>query len=212
MFSVVGKRVILTGGARGIGASVSRGLVQHGAKVAILDVLDEQGKDHAENINSHGPGRAFYYHCDISKRSEVFDTIRAAVEGPLVGGLDALHNIAGVEKSTNIEDCTEETFDLLFNVNVKGSLFAAQAAFPYLKAGGGGSIINYSSDAAQYPTPPLGIYGATKGAIVSLTRSMTLDWAPRFNIRTNSVNPLVRTILYESFVEILDLLQGRYSQ
>ncbi|SCV57421.1 uncharacterized protein FFB14_15155 [Fusarium fujikuroi] len=102
MFSVAGKRILLTGGARGIGGVVSRVLVEQGANVAILDVLDDQGKKHAKTITSAGPGRAFYFRCDIAKRSEVFDTIKAAVEGPLGGSLDAVHNIAGVERSRNL--------------------------------------------------------------------------------------------------------------
>ncbi|CAN9216256.1 unnamed protein product [Alternaria alternata] len=194
VFDVTGKRIVLSGGARGIGGAVARHLVAAGAYIAISDVLDEYGESHVASLNATGPGKAFYYHLDISNREEAFTAMAKAVD--TLGGLDSLHNIAGIERNVPIEDITDADIDPIFSVNFKGTLWLAQAALPYIKAASGGTIINIGSDSALAPFPQAPHYSASKGAVHSLTRTMAASWA-RYNIRVNAVIPAAKTEMYE---------------
>jgi NAD(P)-dependent dehydrogenase (short-subunit alcohol dehydrogenase family) len=194
VFDVTKKRIVLSGGARGIGAAVARHLVAAGAHVAIFDVLDEHGESHVASLNATGPGKAFYFHLDISNRDEAFTVMGKAVDA--LGGLDSLHNIAGIERNVPIEDITDADVDPIFNVNFKGTLWLAQAALPHMKASSGGTIINIGSDSALMPFPDSPHYSASKGAVHSLTRTMAAVWA-QHNIRANAVIPAAKTEMYE---------------
>ncbi|EOA81788.1 hypothetical protein ACJQWK_05183 [Exserohilum turcicum] len=192
-FKVTGKKVIVSGGARGIGGTVARHLVAGGAHVAVFDILDEPGQAHVAKLNEQGPGKALYFHVDTSKREEVFAAVAKAVDA--LGGLDSLHNIAGIDLPVPIADITEADVDLTFNVNFKGSLWLAQAAVPFLQASGGGTILNTGSDSALFPFPDSSHYSASKGAIHSLNRSKSTAWA-KYNIRVNAVIPAAKTDMY----------------
>ncbi|KAK6857226.1 sorbose reductase SOU1 [Apiospora arundinis] len=194
LFSVKGKRVIISGGARGLGAAIARALIAEGAHVAIIDILDEVGEQHAAALTAAGPGKAYYFHADIAKRAEAFAAVASAVEA--LGGLDALHNNAGVERSVPLEDIAEADFDLVFGVNVKGCLWLSQAAVAHLRtAGNGGVIVNIGSDSALMPYPPSAHYSASKGAVHALTRSMAAAWGPH-GIRVNTALPAAKTDMY----------------
>ncbi len=114
------KRVIVTGSASGIGASAVKALVAAGAKVAALDLNDEAGRNIAAEASAKGPGVAHYFRCDVSQRAQVDDAFSAAVER--IGGLDALVNIAGVERKSPAESITQDDWDLMFDVNARGTL------------------------------------------------------------------------------------------
>jgi NAD(P)-dependent dehydrogenase (short-subunit alcohol dehydrogenase family) len=133
-----GRRIIVTGGASGIGAATVRAYAAEGASVASLDVNDETGR----RIAAEAGASVTYYHCDIARRAEVFRVFGEAV-GQL-GGLDVLANVAGVERGTPAEDIPDEEWDLIFAVNAKGTLYTNQAAFQHMKASGG-RIINFGS-------------------------------------------------------------------
>lgn len=193
IFSVKGKRVVISGGARGLGSAIARVLVAEGAHVAIIDIQDEAGEKHAASLTAAGPGMAYYFHADVAKRDEAFAAMAGAVD--VLGGLDALHNNAGVERAAPIEDIAEADVDLVFGVNVKGSLWLAQAAVPHLRAAGGGAIVNFGSDTALMPFPASAVYSASKGALHSLTRSMAAAWAPH-GIRVNTALPAAKTDMY----------------
>ncbi|KAK7974465.1 hypothetical protein PG989_016313 [Apiospora arundinis] len=184
LFSVKGKRVIISGGARGLGAAIARALIAEGAHIAIIDILDEVGEQHAAALTAAGPGKAYYFHADIAKRAEAFAAVASAVEA--LGGLDALHNNAGVERSVPLEDIAEADFDLVFGVNVKGCLWLSQAAVVHLRtAGNGGVIVNIGSDSALMPYPPSAHYSASKGA----------PGGPH-GIRVNTALPAAKTDMY----------------
>ncbi|HVV29878.1 MAG TPA: SDR family NAD(P)-dependent oxidoreductase [Mycobacteriales bacterium] len=189
-----GKRIIVTGAARGIGAEVVRAYVAEGAAVAAVDVRDELGQAVAEQANAGGPGSAAYHHADVAVRAEVQAAFATAVAH--LGGLDALVNAAGVERHTPAEHITDDEWRLIMEVNVYGTLFTNQAAFEPLRAAGGGSIMNFGSDAGLIPYRNGAHYSASKGAVHSWTRSISGEWGAH-GIRANSVVPAVWTPMYD---------------
>ncbi|RSL61427.1 hypothetical protein CEP54_006264 [Fusarium duplospermum] len=172
-FSIAGKRVVATGGARGIGASVCRALVQARANVAIFDVLDTVGEPLATSLSQDGPGQAFYQSVDVSNRAAVFSAMDSAAVK--LSGLDSVVNCAALERHVPIEELAEKDLTPILDVNVKGAFFLAQAAFPHLKAHGG-VLLNFGSDGGLTRSPGISAYSASKGAIHSLTRMLALEW------------------------------------
>jgi NAD(P)-dependent dehydrogenase (short-subunit alcohol dehydrogenase family) len=191
-----GKRIIVTGGARGIGEATVGAYVAEGAQVASLDVLDELGQRVADKVNGRGAGNARYYHCDISDRSAVDGTFSEVVE--TFGGLDVLANIAGVEGFVPAADISDEEWNRVFAVNVVGTLHTNQAAFCAMRDGGGGRIINVGSDGGLLPSPGQCHYSASKGAVMSWTRSIAAEWGP-FGVTANALVPAMYTPMYDEF-------------
>lgn len=180
------KVVIVTGGALGIGRETCLLLAKEGAKVAITDVLDKEGKALAEEINKAG-GIAKFWHLDVSKESEVKQVYAAVVEE--FGKLDATVNnagIAGADKPTH--ELTEEEWDAVMNVNVKGVFFCTKHAIPYLKKSGAGSIVNLSSIYGIVGAGDIPPYHASKGAVRLMSKNDALIYA-KDKIRVNSVHP-----------------------
>lgn len=180
------KVVIVTGGALGIGRETCLLLAKEGAKVAITDVLDKEGKALAEEINKAG-GIAKFWHLDVSKDSEVKQVYAAVVEE--FGKLDATVNnagIAGADKPTH--ELTEQEWDAVMNVNVKGVFFCTKHAIPYLKKAGGGSIVNLSSIYGIVGAGDIPPYHASKGAVRLMSKNDALIYA-KDKIRVNSVHP-----------------------
>ncbi|MBY0543354.1 MAG: glucose 1-dehydrogenase [Sphingobacteriaceae bacterium] len=180
------KVVIVTGGALGIGRETCLLLAKEGAKVAITDVLDKEGKALAEEINKAG-GIAKFWHLDVSKESEVKQVYAAVVEE--FGKLDATVNnagIAGADKPTH--ELTEEEWDAVMNVNVKGVFFCTKHAIPYLKKAGAGSIVNLSSIYGIVGAGDIPPYHASKGAVRLMSKNDALIYA-KDKIRVNSVHP-----------------------
>lgn len=180
------KVIIVTGGALGIGRETCLLLAKEGAKVAITDVLEKEGKALAEEINKAG-GIAKYWHLDVSKESEVQQVYAAVVEE--FGKLDATVNnagIAGADKPTH--ELTEEDWDAVMNVNVKGVFFCTKHAIPYLKKAGAGSIVNLSSIYGIVGAGDIPPYHASKGAVRLMSKNDALIYA-KDKIRVNSVHP-----------------------
>jgi NAD(P)-dependent dehydrogenase (short-subunit alcohol dehydrogenase family) len=163
--------------------------------VATLDVLDEPGRQVAEEADAKGPGTARYHHCDVSDRSAVDATFTDVSRE--FGGLDVLANVAGVEGHGVAAEITDEEWDRVFDVNVRGTVYTNQAAYRAMR-GDGGRIINVGSDAGLLANPGVGHYAASKGAVMSWTRSIAAEWA-RFGITANSLVPAMWTPMYEQF-------------
>lgn len=193
------KRIIVTGGAQGIGASTVKAYVREGARVASLDILDEEGAKIVETANAQarGGGRATYFHCNIADPQEVFATFDQAVQ--TLGGLDVLAHIAGIDRGKPGEDWTLDDMSLMWSVNLNGTIFCDQAACRHFKKQGKGVIINFASDAALAGMPNGAIYAASKGAVLSWTRTIAMEWASKYNIRCNCVNPTMKTPMYEEY-------------
>jgi 2-hydroxycyclohexanecarboxyl-CoA dehydrogenase len=193
--SLTGKRIIVTGGARGIGGSAAAAFVRESASVVTLDVIDDLGEQAAAQATAAGPGRASYQHCDVSRRGEVEEAFAAAVER--LGGLDALVHVAAVETRAAAELISDEQFDQTIMVNLRGTFLTNQAAFPYLRDNGGGRILNFASGAALYPYLNGAHYSASKGAVISWTRTVAHEWG-KHNISVNAINPVIWTPMYEA--------------
>jgi len=191
-----GKRIIVTGGARGIGAATVRAFAAESAQVASLDVLDDDGRRVADEASEQGPGRAQYHHCDIADRASVDSVFSEVVDD--LGRLDVLANIAGVEGHAPAATVSDAEWDRVFGVNVKGTLYTNQAAYRVMRPGGGGRIINVGSDAALGPSPNGAHYSASKGAVMSWTRAVAADWG-RDGITVNALLPAMWTTMYDGY-------------
>ncbi len=194
-----GKRIVVTGGASGIGASTVRAYVREGAQVISLDMADNAGERVAKEANEQAPGdgRATYYHCDIADPDEVFATFDKAVAK--LGGLDVLAHIAGIDRSSPAEDWTLDDMNRMWGVNINGTLLCNQAACRQFRQEGRGAIINFASDVALAGMPNGAIYAASKGAVLSWTRTIAMEWASKYNVRCNCVNPTMKTPMYEEY-------------
>lgn len=188
------RNIIVTGGARGIGASVVKAYADAGAKVAILDVLDDEGEALVRATNKRHPNTVGFYHCDIASETDVTASFRDAATW--MGGLDVLANIAGVERTAPAENIGQPDWDLIFDVNVRGTLHTNQAAFTYLKLKGG-RIINFGSAAGISGMPNAAHYAASKGAVLAWTRTLAQEWA-RYGITVNAVAPMMWTPMYDA--------------
>jgi NAD(P)-dependent dehydrogenase (short-subunit alcohol dehydrogenase family) len=184
--SLTGKRALVTGASRGIGAAIARRLAQEGADVAITY---ERSAERAEAVADeiHALGRKALA---IAADSADPAAIKAAVDRAAadLGGLDILVNNAGIARGFGpIEDWTLEDIDQILAVNVRGVILAAQAAVAHLPRGG--RIINIGSNLAeQVPMPGISLYSATKSALLSFTKGLARDLGPR-GITVNLVHP-----------------------
>jgi NAD(P)-dependent dehydrogenase (short-subunit alcohol dehydrogenase family) len=186
-----GKRIIVTGGASGIAAAAVRAYAREGARVASLDVDDEQGA----RVAAEAGGGVRYFHCDVANRQEVFDVFdRAAAH---LGGLDVMANVAGTERRTPAEDIQDDEWELIFAVNAKGTMYTNQAAFRHMKDHGG-RIINFGSGAGIRGQAGSAHYSAAKGAVMAWTRTVAREWA-KYGITLNSVAPAIWTPMYEAW-------------
>lgn len=185
-------RVMITGGARGIGAAAARLLVAGGAKVLITDILDDEGTRLAEEL---GPN-ALYRSLDVTDAAAWAAAI-AAAENQL-GSLDALFNNAGILRFGTVTDCSPETFREVVDVNLTGVFLGIHAAAPALRRAGGGTIVNTSSTAGLQGYGGLAAYVASKWGIRGLTKAAALDLAPD-GIRVVSLHPgPIRTPMTEA--------------
>lgn len=182
MKSLEGKIAIVTGGARGIGRAICEAYVRAGAKVAVADRLE---KDATETAAAIGPN-AMAVVMDVT----IVDSIQkgvAAVEAKW-GGIDILVNGAGIFNMASIDKITVEDYRRQYDVNVGGTIFAAQAVVPSMKKRGGGAIINFASQAGRRGEPNITIYCSTKAAVISITQSLALELA-KDKIRVNGIAP-----------------------
>jgi NAD(P)-dependent dehydrogenase (short-subunit alcohol dehydrogenase family) len=185
-----GRKIIVTGGASGIAAAAVRAFAHAGARVAALDIDDERGR----HVAAEAGERVTYYHCDVARGDQVRDTfLRAAGD---LGGLDVLASIAGVERGTPAEDIDDAEWDLVFDVNVKGTMYTNQAAFRLMKERGG-RIINFGSGAAIRGQRGSAHYSAAKAAVMAWTRTVAQEWA-QYSITVNSIVPAIWTPMYEA--------------
>lgn len=199
---------IVTGGALGIGRACALRMAEEGASVAICDVLDTQGRDFAAELNRRGLSSG-YWHCDVGKEAEVAKTVNEVAAR--FGRLDIVVNNAGISGSTKpTHELTEEEWDKVQTINVKGPFFFTKHAIPHLRRAGGGSIINLSSIYGLVGAPDVPPYHASKGAVRLMSKTDALLYAPD-RIRVNSVHPgFIWTSMVENYLKSLgDIETGR---
>ncbi|HUB41733.1 MAG TPA: SDR family oxidoreductase [Streptosporangiaceae bacterium] len=166
---------IVPGGAAGIGAAVAGAFGNAGLAVAVFDVRPPAEQD---------SDRRAHYTVDVSVAEEVEVAVSAVAER--FGRLDVVVNNAGILDCHAVDDTPEEVWDRVMAVNVKSVFLVSRAAIPHLRAAGGGSIVNISSVHAVATVPRLAAYAASKGAVISLSRQMAMDYADD-GIRVNAV-------------------------
>ena len=180
-----GKVAAITGGASGIGEATARRFAAEGASVALADIDAERGRTVAREIEGAG-GRALFVETHAGREADAVRFVRAARER--WGRLDALVNNAGMRLYQTVVDASEESWDVILAVNVKGYAFCAKAAIPLMRETGGGSIVNVASIRSVVAGGNMVQYDTTKAAVAGLTRAMALDHAAD-GIRVNAVCP-----------------------
>jgi NAD(P)-dependent dehydrogenase (short-subunit alcohol dehydrogenase family) len=180
-----GKVAAITGGASGIGEATARRFAAEGAAVALADIDAERGRTVAREIEGAG-GRALFVETHAGREADAVRFVRAARER--WGRLDALVNNAGMRLYQTVVDASEESWDAILAVNVKGYAFCAKAAIPLMRETGGGSIVNVASIRSVVAGGNMVQYDTTKAAVAGLTRAMALDHAAE-GIRVNAVCP-----------------------
>lgn len=195
-----GKKIIVTGGARGMGAATVAAYVEAGATVTSMDVMDEAGQAVVDAANQVGPGTAAYLHVDVSDKASVDSAFDAAVAA--MGGLDVLAHPAAIQRSSAAEDTPVEDWDLMFAVTVRGTMLTNAAAHRHMK-GNGGSIINFGSISGLRAEVSAPAYSAAKGAVHSWTRTAAGSWG-KDGIRVNAILPAIATPMYDEAIARLD--------
>jgi NAD(P)-dependent dehydrogenase (short-subunit alcohol dehydrogenase family) len=181
-----GKVALISGGAKGQGATEARMFVREGASVVFGDILDDEGKKLEAELRAAG-GQATYVHLNVTRADDWRAAVATTVQA--YGKLNVLVNNAGILFRASIEDTKEEDWDRIMAINVKGVFLGTRAVIPAMRQAGGGSIINISSVAGLVGSPQnTAAYSATKGAVRIFTKSTAIQHA-NDKIRANSVHP-----------------------
>ena len=178
------KVAVVTGAASGFGKAIAETFAREGAKVVVADINGQGARDVAQGIGAS----AVHVAADVSRRADMEAMVGEAVKS--FGGLDIMVNNAGTtHRNQPMLDVTEAEFDRIFAVNVKSVYLAALACVPAMEKRGGGVIINTASTAGVRPRPGLTWYNASKGAVITMTKSMAAELAPK-KIRVCAINPV----------------------
>ena len=184
ILTLSGKTAVITGAASGIGLGAAKLLGEYGARVALVDV-NADGENEAEKLRTAGREAAFFK-CDVRSEEQVASVVAAVCEK--FGGIDILFNNAGVTVRKTVKDLTEQEWDYVLDVGLKGTFLFSKHVIPVMESRGGGSIINTGSGWGLKGGNLAAAYCAVKGGIVNLTRAMAIDHGPA-NIRVNSICP-----------------------
>ncbi|MBI3373665.1 MAG: SDR family oxidoreductase [Betaproteobacteria bacterium] len=176
------RRVLITGGARGLGRAFAQAALAAGARVAVADILEEAGRASAKELGAQ------FLPVDLASPASIEACVAGAAAA--LGGLDALVNNGAITNSggKTLEELDVETWDRVMAVNVRGTWLATRAALVHLRASGRGRVINVASDTALWGAPRLMAYVASKGAVIAMTRSMARELGAE-RITVNAVAP-----------------------
>lgn len=193
MFKLTNKITIITGGGSGIGKAMSLLFAKQGAEVHIIEVNNDAANETVKEIAAGG-GKAFSYTCDVSNQRQVVSTFEKIGKG------DILINNAGIAHIGRADNTSEEDFDRIYNVNVKGVYNCLFAAIPIMKANKGGVILNTASIAASVGITDRFAYSTSKGAIRAMTLSVARDFLHE-GIRCNCISPArIHTPFVDGFI------------
>jgi 2-keto-3-deoxy-L-fuconate dehydrogenase len=193
MFDLTNKTAVITGSGSGIGKAIALLFARQGAEVHLLDLNQEALSLTADEIKQQG-GKAITHSCDVADQSQVTEIFHS------IGKLDILVNSAGVSHIGNVETTSEEDFDRLYKVNVKGVYNCLKAAVPLMKQSKSGVILNLASIASSVGITDRFAYSMTKGAVLAMTLSVARDYIDK-GIRCNCVSPArVHTPFVDGFL------------
>jgi len=197
-----GKSAIVTGGASGFGAGIVRRFVAEGARVVIADINSDAATAMAEELGSDTLGMKV----DVTNADDVAMMVEATIQS--MGGIDILVNNAGMgHEPEPLEDLSEDAFDRIFQLNIKSIYRTSKLVVPIMKEKGSGAILNMGSTAGVSPRPNLTWYNASKGWVITATRSMAIELAGS-GVRVNAINPvagetpMLKTFMGEDTPEI----------
>lgn len=190
-FDLTGRKALVTGAARGIGAGIAQALASAGASVMIGDVLSELGRETARKLSASG-AKAGFVPLDVTKDEDWASAVSATIAE--LGGLDILVNNAGIEITSLVINQDAADLRRMLDVNVVGTLLGLKHAFkamqPGGRAGGGGSVVNISSVAATIAFPAIAGYSATKSAVDRITRVGAMESGKLgYGVRVNCIYP-----------------------
>ena len=185
MFKLDKRIAIVTGGGDGIGKAISETFSEKGATVYILDVNEKSGKRMADGIVEKG-ALAFFMKCDVSNQKQVKAIVQSIYHKER--SIDIMVNNAGIAHIGTAENTSEEDFDKIINVNVKGTYNCIHCCVPFMKMSGGGVILNMASAASVIGLPDRFAYSMSKGAVSTMTYSVARDFV-NDNIRCNCISP-----------------------
>lgn len=193
--SLTGKNAIVTGGARGMGFETAKLLAQAGANVMICDINGEAAEKAAGELASHSGVRTLSFPCDVTKKGQVEDMVSAAVKA--FGRIDILNHIAGTSTKVDFLEMTEDVYDLMMDLNAKGTFLVDQAVLRVMVEQKAGKIVNMSSMSGKEGYPTNVAYTASKFAVTGMTQAIAKYAAP-YHINVNCVCPgIVRTQIWE---------------
>jgi 3alpha(or 20beta)-hydroxysteroid dehydrogenase len=191
-----GKVALITGGARGMGASEAQLFIDEGARVVITDILDDDGKKTAQRLSPDGSKCAFLHH-DVTKEDDWNAVMKEALDA--FGQIDILVNNAGIFERGTVLDTSLPMFEKTMNINVTGVFLGMKTVAPHMVSRKTGSIINISSVAGLNGTPGFLAYGASKWAVRGMTKGVAKELAP-FGVRVNSIHPgIIDTPMLQTF-------------
>ena len=179
------KKVIVTGGASGIGRSICNIFASEGASIVIADIDESGSHETSAQIEAAG-GKSLAVTTDVSSDESVSDMIKKASD--FLGGIDTLVNDAAAFIFGKVEDVTQKDWETVFGVNVIGASSTVKHSLPYLKQSTSPNIVNIASVSGFIAQPSFVPYNASKGALLQLTRCLAMDLS-EFNIRVNAVCP-----------------------
>lgn len=194
MFSLKNKKAVITGAGSGIGKAIATLFAKQGAEIHIVELSEESARSTVEEITGEG-GKVFSHTCNVSNQQKVTNTFEA------IGIHQILVNNAGIAHIGKADTTTEEDFDRIVNVNIKGVYNCLHASIPLLKKNRGGVIVNMASIAAWVGLPDRFAYSMAKGAVAAMTLSVAKDYL-NDHIRCNSISPArVHTPFVDGFLK-----------
>jgi NAD(P)-dependent dehydrogenase (short-subunit alcohol dehydrogenase family) len=204
------KVILITGSGSGIGKSTALLFGREGAKLIVNDLNEQNGNETVNEIRREG-GDAIFIKADVTKANEVEEMVKEIINR--FGWIDVLFNNAGISGIGAIHELSEEVWDRVINVNIKGVFLPSKYVIPHMMERKEGSIINMSSCIAEIGLLRRTVYAASKGAVLALTKSMQTDYAP-YNIRVNALlpgtilTPFVEDYLKKSYDNEEEALKG----
>ncbi|MET0687600.1 MAG: SDR family oxidoreductase [Methyloceanibacter sp.] len=204
-----GRIALVTGAGAGIGRGIAQIFAREGAHMVVADIdAGAAGQVAAEIVKSNGAAEA--HAVDVTDTAQVKKLMQAI--GERHGKLDVLVNNAGVGERCDFRHLTDEAWDRVWKVNLDGTVRCAREAFELLRASGHGSVINLSSVMADKHTRQMAVYSATKGAVLALSRSLAVEYAP-YGIRVNTLLPgYVETALIGRYIANPMIAKGLLAQ